>query len=251
MDIRFRCPACNRKLSVDGSRAGEQVPCPLCNEKIRIPAEDVNARVKELESENRKLRFKMEAAQKEAESLMATEMALWKAEASIKETSGLETKLAEAKQKLADLSSERNTLRGNLSGLEKTAKECKDLKAKITALTAERDKISAARDKLKEDVDARPTQARLDAVTTERDDFRESGARLQAALDQKETRIADLERQTAEQKNANPSARRNSSPSAPISKPPKSPPANPPPPRFPKPKTSGPKTTGTSRPSPN
>ena len=37
-DIRFRCPGCQRKLSVAESYAGQKVLCPSCNTKMLIPS---------------------------------------------------------------------------------------------------------------------------------------------------------------------------------------------------------------------
>jgi len=36
-DIRFRCPVCKGKLSVDGSGGGQNVTCPKCESRIMIP----------------------------------------------------------------------------------------------------------------------------------------------------------------------------------------------------------------------
>ena len=41
-DISFRCPACNGKLVVDVSVAGELVYCPKCTASIVVPDNDVN-----------------------------------------------------------------------------------------------------------------------------------------------------------------------------------------------------------------
>jgi DNA-directed RNA polymerase subunit RPC12/RpoP len=37
MDIRFKCPRCSQKLSVDEEGAGMIVNCPNCNGQIEIP----------------------------------------------------------------------------------------------------------------------------------------------------------------------------------------------------------------------
>lgn len=36
-EIKFRCPACNRKLSVRPEAAGKKIRCPACEAKIEIP----------------------------------------------------------------------------------------------------------------------------------------------------------------------------------------------------------------------
>lgn len=36
-EIKFRCPSCNRKLSVKPSAAGKRIHCPACDAKIQIP----------------------------------------------------------------------------------------------------------------------------------------------------------------------------------------------------------------------
>ena len=37
-NIIFDCPKCQKKLSVDKSRAGISARCPNCGKRIRIPA---------------------------------------------------------------------------------------------------------------------------------------------------------------------------------------------------------------------
>jgi len=38
MDISFRCPSCDQKLSVDSSAAGTEVNCPSCTQAIIVPS---------------------------------------------------------------------------------------------------------------------------------------------------------------------------------------------------------------------
>lgn len=38
MDIAFRCPSCDQKLSVDASAAGTEVNCPSCTQAIIVPS---------------------------------------------------------------------------------------------------------------------------------------------------------------------------------------------------------------------
>lgn len=38
MDIAFRCPSCDQKLSVDSSAAGTEVTCPSCTQAIIVPS---------------------------------------------------------------------------------------------------------------------------------------------------------------------------------------------------------------------
>lgn len=35
--IRFRCPQCNKAISVDDSAAGQSGKCPDCDELIKVP----------------------------------------------------------------------------------------------------------------------------------------------------------------------------------------------------------------------
>ena len=37
MPIRFRCPHCDRKLSISSRQAGSEVSCPSCQERLRVP----------------------------------------------------------------------------------------------------------------------------------------------------------------------------------------------------------------------
>ena len=37
MEISFRCPACQSKLAIDASAAGQEVRCPACNTSVTVP----------------------------------------------------------------------------------------------------------------------------------------------------------------------------------------------------------------------
>ncbi len=37
LDLRFRCPSCEKKLAVDAVYAGAPLTCPQCDEQIAVP----------------------------------------------------------------------------------------------------------------------------------------------------------------------------------------------------------------------
>lgn len=39
MPVKFECPKCSRKLTIDDNRAGQTVRCPACKSPIKVPAE--------------------------------------------------------------------------------------------------------------------------------------------------------------------------------------------------------------------
>ncbi len=161
-EIKFRCPSCNRKLSVKPEAAGKKIRCPACDAKIQIPEEsqipsseaDAKAhgytteewvglqKEKELiEKELESLRFKVEAAE-----------SLERNHAEIKERyEHQKIKLDEAHERIDDLTALQRKLEKDFQEREHQLERLRDEKKELERAGKESLAIKEAYDSLKEE----------------------------------------------------------------------------------------------------
>lgn len=138
--IRFRCPSCSKKLSIKASRVGSTVNCPGCESSIIVPSEGLPT-----EKTVEELRYKLAAAEKELGKLMATELALQKAESKISSLAELEDTLTITTRKNEEL---RKQLSAATDGKAAASKSVEEQAAKQTALTDQVESLTKERDLL-------------------------------------------------------------------------------------------------------
>ena len=159
--IRFRCPACQKKLSVDSQLGGASVTCPLCSDTIQIPtqsnlesgasgsgsAQDVVMRqLEELKSENKKLLYQLGASERDSEENVRLQNELQR----LRERAENQTEeLGARQQAVKDSQNELFRLESKLQNALSESKVVSDERHQLSAsLTQQREESDAARREL-------------------------------------------------------------------------------------------------------